>query len=537
MAKSRSGRNEDLARVARVSYTRAGRSAVAVALAATMAGIAVPVQALAEVAQAQDPAATAPATTAQATTAQGEKDAAKSAAKVAAAEQAPAFDDAQAAGDANVVTLLLDGKEQGGFSVSQVASSWTHTEPKKGADGKWTVDLTFVPKAENKIAGHYSDSGYELDAAGSKLTLTYTYNKWSGWHAFDKADRGTLAFKKAEQAPAFDVSKQKADVMVYDAGEFDPAYEGEVALDAAKATVGKVYKKDGKWAVDVTLKQGAPADWGVADKTSKGVYLADDWNSVTEVTYVTKDLKSSDWKPEGDGPKVAFYQVEQPTTDDVVNAKVTVKTTDGSRQEDYCLDANTYEIGPVVSGYANPMCVVTLRADGQQAYVDEFNAKKDADGTYELAAKPSQIQFYFSYDPETREWSNTTTDQYIYVKKAEASQPDEPVQPTEPTQPTNPTNPNKPSNSGQTAGNTADSSVQPARQSSARNTKAASGAKAAQPAKQAKASASNSAAKASVPKTGDTNSLAGMATAGVLGVASMLAAAVARVLDLRRNAR
>lgn len=52
MAEGRSRREEDFARLARISCTRAGRSAVAVALAATMAGIAVPVQALADVAQA-----------------------------------------------------------------------------------------------------------------------------------------------------------------------------------------------------------------------------------------------------------------------------------------------------------------------------------------------------------------------------------------------------------------------------------------------------------------------------------------------------
>jgi hypothetical protein len=117
------------------------------------------------------------------------------------ADQPPTFDADAAANEAGDVKLLLDGEDQGNFSVSQVAKSWTATEPKKDADGNWTVDLTFVPKDENKIAGHFGDSGYELDEANSKLTVTYEYNKNSGWHAFDKADRGTLAFKKAAVTP------------------------------------------------------------------------------------------------------------------------------------------------------------------------------------------------------------------------------------------------------------------------------------------------------------------------------------------------
>jgi hypothetical protein len=558
------------------------------------------------------------------------------------AEQAPTFDASQAANDSNAVKLLLDGVEQGGFSVSQVADSWTAGTPKKDADGNWTCTLTFVPKAENKIAGHFGDSGYELDEANSKLTVTYTYsdNKWNpGGKSLDKADHGTLAFKKAEQAPAFDVTKQDVDVVVYDAGEFDPAYETTKPLSADVATVGEVYKKDDKWAVDVTLKQGTAKDYGVADHTTKGVYLFDDANSVTEITYVTSSLKTADWKPEGDAAKVAFAQVEAPTADDIVNAQVTVKTTDGSKEKNYYLGAGTYEVGPVTMGYANPMCVVTLKADKQQSYVDEFNAEKDADGTYELAAKPNDIQFYFSYDPDTQEWTNTTTDQYIYVKEADqiptfdaddaaneagdvkllldgedqgnfsvaqvakswtatepkqdadgnwtvdltfvpkdenkiaghfgdsgyeldeanskltvtyeynknsgwhafdkadrgtlafkkaAVTPDKPSKPTQPTTPTNPTNPNN--NGGKATGNNANNNAG----NNAKVTPKAGATKA----NAAKAAATKAAAsKASVPKTGDNNSLAGMATAGVLGAVSLLIAAVEKLHDLREQLR
>ena len=337
------------------------------------------------------------------------------------AEVAPAFD-ASAVNEANDVKLLLDGEDQGSFSVSQVVESWTAADPVQGAYGCWTVDVTFVPKDENKIAGHFGDSGYELDSESSKLTVTYQYNKFSGWHAFDKANRGTLAFKKAVVAPEFDLAKQNVDVVIYDADEFDPAFETSMPLSADTATAGEVYQKDGKWAVDVTLKQGKPEDYGVADHTSKGVYLFDDANSVTEVTYVTSDLKSSDWKPEEDGAKIAFAQVLAPTSDDIVNAQVTVKTTDGSKEKSCYLGYGTYEVGPVVMGYTNPMCVVTLKADKQQEYVDEFNeAQTDGDNAYVLAAAPNDIQFYFSYDPDTQEWTNTTTDQYIYVKKAEVT--------------------------------------------------------------------------------------------------------------------
>ena len=455
--------NSTVRLIKRKSAQMFARGALAVTLSAAMGAAMIPTQAIAEGLDAattateqkaastdsaeakttakQDAKSTAEVASAQKKTATGEKNGSSSskaatsktaaqpatkstkkvAAKVqaAAADETPTFDPKTVVYNAGDVSMTVDGKSEGTFSVFQVATSWVAGTPKKDADGNWTCTLTIIPKDENKIAGHFGDSGYELDTANSKLTVTYHYNKWSGWHAFDKADRATLAYKKAEQAPAFDVTKQDVHVVVYDADEFDPAYETTKPLSTDVATVGKVYKKGDKWAVDVTLKQGTAKDYGVADHTTKGVYLFDDANSVTEVTYITSSLKTADWKPEGDAAKVAFSQVAAPTSDDIVNAQVTVKTTDGSKEKNYYLGAGTYEVGPVTMGYTNPMCVVTLKADKQQSYVDEFNAEKDANGTYELAAKPNDIQFYFSYDPDTQEWTNTTTDQYIYVKKAE----------------------------------------------------------------------------------------------------------------------
>lgn len=99
---------------------------MAVALAATMAGIAVPVQALAESAQTQEPAATAQAVA----TAAG-----KPVAKAAAAEQTPSFDAKTVVNNAGEVSMYLDGKEQGTFSVSQVATSWVAGTPRQDANG------------------------------------------------------------------------------------------------------------------------------------------------------------------------------------------------------------------------------------------------------------------------------------------------------------------------------------------------------------------------------------------------------------------
>lgn len=117
------------------------------------------------------------------------------------AEEAPSFDPKDVAYNAGDMSMTVVGESQGSFSVSQVAQSWTATNPKQDADGNWTVDLTFVPKAENKIAGRFGDNGYELDEESSKLTVTCKYNENSGWHAFEKEERGILAFKTASDAP------------------------------------------------------------------------------------------------------------------------------------------------------------------------------------------------------------------------------------------------------------------------------------------------------------------------------------------------
>ena len=460
---------------------RAGRGAMAIVLSASMAGAALPVQAIAEDASspaaatstetgteqeqseatsgseseagtsqektedsaqsssADDAAATkTDAPTTQQTASLSKKlDAAvaasstsadSSAVKQAAApsnDQAPAFDEKSAIYNAGDVKLKVDGEDAGTFSVFQAANPWTAGTPTKGADGRWRVELTISPKAENRIPGHFGDSGYELDESASKLTLTYVYVPTTGrWITSSFADRATVAYKKADKAPAFDITKQSIGVVVYAAGEWDPAYEGTIAIPASMVeSTGAPYKKDGKWTVDVELKQGTPKDYGVEDKTADGVYLFDEANSVTSFSFVY-DGKSWTAEPtEGGDPQIAFYQVEAPDADAIVNAKVTVKTTDGTKEGSYYLGAGTYEIGPVVEGYTNPMCVVTLRADQQQSYVDEFNADQKDGQVFELAAKPNDIQFYFSYDPETQEWTNTTTDQYIYVKKAPEKAP------------------------------------------------------------------------------------------------------------------
>ncbi len=65
-------------------------------------------------------------------------------------------------------------------------------------------------------------------------------------------------------------------------------------------------------------------------------------------------------------------------------------------------------------GYANPMRVVN-GADKQEVHAS--SSRRRTRCTYELAAKPNDIQFASGHDLDI-EWTNTTTDQYIYVKKA-----------------------------------------------------------------------------------------------------------------------
>lgn len=373
-----------------------------------------------QVATSKTTSSTAPSTT---------SDVSAKKAAASTSDTAPSFDASSVVYNSGDAKLTIDGREAGTFAVFQVAGSWTAGTPVQGADGRWRATLTIVPKAENRIPGHFGDSGYELDSSASKLTLTYVYVPTTGkWITDTFSDRATVAYKKAAQAPAFDIAKQSVGVVVYAAGEWDPAYEGTVQIPSGMVqSVSKPYQKDGRWFVDVELKQGTPKDYGVGDKTSDGVYLFDDANSVTTFSFATDSLDGTTWTamPTEDGdPKVAFYQVAAPDADAIVNAKVTVKTTDGTKEGSYYLGAGTYEVGPVIMGYAGPVCVVTLKSDQQQSYVDEFNADQANDDTYELSvAKPSDLQFYFSYDPETQEWTNTTSDQYIYVKKAPEKAP------------------------------------------------------------------------------------------------------------------
>ncbi|MCH4083681.1 MAG: hypothetical protein LKF00_04855 [Olsenella sp.] len=373
------------------------RGALAVTLSAAMGTAMIPTQAIAEGLDA-------------ATTATEQK--------AAATDQAPTFDPKSVVYNAGEVSMTLDGKSEGTFSVFQVATSWVAGTPKQSADGAWTCTLTITPKDENKIAGHFGDSGYELDSANSKLTLTYTYNKWSGWHAFDKADHATVAYKKAEQAPTFDASQAANDSnavkMLLDGVEQGGFSVSQVA-DSWTATEPKK-DADGNWTVDLTF---VPKDENkIAGHFGDSGYELDEANSKLTVTYEYN--KNSGWH--------AFDKADRGT---------------------------------------------------------------------------------------------------LAFKKA-AVTPDKPSKPTQPTTPTNPTNPNN--NGGKATGNNANNNAG----NNAKVTPKAGATKA----NAAKAAATKAAAsKASVPKTGDNNSLAGMATAGVLGAVSLLIAAVEKLHDLREQLR
>ncbi len=103
-----------------------------------------------------------------------------------------------------------------------------------------------------------------------------------------------------------------------------------------------------------------------------------------------------------------------PTATDVAQAKVTVRSvSDATKSKDYSLTEGTYQIGNVIKTASGYTCVVTLPADKQQSYVDRFAKDEGAD----FASQGfSQIQFYFSYQDGA--WTNTTTDQYVYVRDA-----------------------------------------------------------------------------------------------------------------------
>lgn len=116
---------------------------------------------------------------------------------------------------------------------------------------------------------------------------------------------------------------------------------------------------------------------------------------------------------------------DAPTATDVAQAKVTVRSaSDATKSEDYSLTEGTYQIGNVIKTASGYTCVVTLPADKQQSYVDQFAKDEGAD-----FASPgfSQIQFYFSYQGGA--WTNTTTDQYIFTLACAPLVPRSPTQP------------------------------------------------------------------------------------------------------------
>ncbi|MGN0075753.1 MAG: hypothetical protein ACI38Z_02100, partial [Parafannyhessea sp.] len=172
--------------IKRKSAQMFARGALAVTLSAAMGTAMIPTQAIAEGLDAATTSTEQKATTTDSAkkVTTGEKDEASKSgttsktatkataakAKADAADETPTFDPKTVVYNAGDVSMTVDGKSEGTFSVFQVATSWTAGTPKKDADGNWTCTLTITPKDENKIAGHFGDSGYELDTANSKLT-------------------------------------------------------------------------------------------------------------------------------------------------------------------------------------------------------------------------------------------------------------------------------------------------------------------------------------------------------------------------------
>ena len=106
-----------------------------------------------------------------------------------------------------------------------------------------------------------------------------------------------------------------------------------------------------------------------------------------------------------------------PTDADVSSAlagQVVVKTEDGTQERGYAPIEGTYTVSEPTKGYAGYVSVVTVAADRQQAYVDQFN--KDVSGDYAHGGAFSQITFYLTY--KDGKWSAAPSEQYIYVRSA-----------------------------------------------------------------------------------------------------------------------
>ena len=146
---------------------------------------------------------------------------------------------------------------------SEYARQLIQEGSKRAGRGAMAIVLTASMTGAMVPAQAFAQESTPTEVATSKTASSTAPSTTSGVSA-KKAAAAT-----SDTAPTFDIAKQSVGVVVYAAGEWDPVYEGTVQIPSGMVqSVSKPYQKDGRWFVDVELKQGTPKDYGVADKTS-----------------------------------------------------------------------------------------------------------------------------------------------------------------------------------------------------------------------------------------------------------------------------
>lgn len=221
------------------------------------------------------------------------------AADAAAAQSAPAFDVKDYLTNVGAVSYRFvdeNGKQVYADSVTlQTAGGATLVSGPAEQGGKWVAQVTLdTAKIDPANFAHRwavpDPSDYQLDAAGSKLTLEYRTNGVSaGYKTYyaSGSDRASLVFKKKAAAQPELAVRESANLSQADLKAASSIYDlfGVTAKDAQGQEVA-----DTK--VDYTIKDAAgktyvAADW-LKDTTAAGTYtITWTYAGITKVTTVT----------------------------------------------------------------------------------------------------------------------------------------------------------------------------------------------------------------------------------------------------------
>ena len=487
-------------------------------------------------------------------------------------EQAPEFVLADVVDDRNTVNYSLrraaGGQYDARSSIVSADNVESVGEPYRNDGGDWAVDVTLRSDltADDLGIEEWQTQGnpYELDAAASKLTVTFVWTTNvlgnSSWQSNGVTNNGNLVFVE-KQAPEFVLADELRTwgTLTYDLIHSDGAASrdnGAAILSADNvAEVGDAYlDADGNWAVDVTLNSDVvPTDFGAQNwQLHDDEYVLDANASKLTMTFRTMGIDGTTWYCSGaDRADLSFVGKVAPAApefslEDELNVVGTVsyevRNADGSTYDDGGFGAilsadNVEKVGAVRQEADGTWAVdVTLRPDLTPADlgVDDW---KLGNGSYELDPSSDLTLTFRTLSADGTAWyvlGDENRASVIFVEQAGESPDDNPG--GEVTDPSDPDD-EKPNDDQtdieqpgdeQPGGDQANDGQAGGDQAKDDSGQASNGD--AKPSDKAKASRTSDSA---VPETGDSASVAfaGVALAGAASIAAGVA------VERRRSAR